>query len=123
MKTIKEGSNYKIIDGEEVLATSFCGIVPETIVNKNNLMIGKNVKTIMGFYSNVKNKGFGKKLLKDIIDNEKKSKTDFLTLGVSKNNEYAIRLYSGCGFVIDGDCAGHESLHFMYIDLKHSTKN
>jgi ribosomal protein S18 acetylase RimI-like enzyme len=108
-------------EGGKTIASCFCGVVPENLVNKLESlpMNDSNTKSIMGFYvmNNSRGKGFGKFLMQEIIKKEKEKGTQYLTLGVSKNNEKAINLYKNCGFVIEGNCSAGEGYHFMYLDL------
>jgi hypothetical protein len=118
-KLVKKKDKYYSLVNElnETLSSTFCGRVPMTVVNQPVFMHSSKVNTLMGFYSNIKGKGYGKELLQKVIDAERKLGTRYLTLGVSKNNQAAINLYEGCGFKIKGDCAGNEKYHFMYLDL------
>jgi len=117
---INKRNYYHIIDGEDnILSSTFCGRVPQTVVNEPVFMNPHKVNTLMAFNSNVKRKGYGKELLQKVIKAEKESGTRYLTLGVSKNNQVAIRLYENFGFIIQGDCAGRKEMHFMYLDLSY----
>jgi GNAT superfamily N-acetyltransferase len=121
MELVKSKDYYKLVDGDKMIATSFCGIVPENLVNKLSTlpMNDHNTKTLMGFFTSTEyqGKGFGKKLLQQIISSEIDAGTRYLTLGVKNDNEKAIKLYQSCGFVIEGNCANSDSYHFMYLEL------
>ena len=121
MEIIKSKEYYKLVDGDKVIASSFCGIVPDNIVNKLSTlpMNNHNTKTLMGFSTcaEYQGKGFGKKLLKHIISSEIDAGTRYLTLGVKIDNEKAIKLYESSGFVIEGNCANSDNYHFMYLEL------
>jgi len=118
--TIGKNSFYKIINKDDkMIATGFCGILEHKILQIPDFMLNKNVKSIMGFFviSEEQNKGIGKKLLNYIIENEKKQGTDFISLGVRYDNERAIKLYKGSGFIESGVCERYKEYLFMYIDL------
>jgi len=110
--------NYTLINEEgETLSATFCGKVAENLVQVPQEFKDKKINTIMGFYSKIKSKGYGKSLLNKLIEIEIERGTQILTLGVSKDNEIAIKLYEGCGFVISGDLSMSDKYHFMYLDL------
>lgn len=117
----KVSNGYKISSGEQTISYSFCGSVPDSVVNTPQSIKGQRVKTLMGFYtdSNFRNQGYGKRLIEHIVEQETLAGTQHLTLGVAKNNEYAIRLYESCGFSVSGDLAtiGNGSYHLMHLNL------
>lgn len=121
MELIKNKDYYKVVDGDKVISSSFCGIVSDSLVNKLSRlpMNDYNTKTLMGFYTDAEYRGmgFGKKLLKHIISSELTAGTKYLTLGVKNDNKNAIKLYESCGFVIEGNCSNSDCYHFMYLEL------
>lgn len=117
---IKEQLNdcaiYKVVHEGNLIGSAWVGITD--IVPDKKFMTGKT-KTIIGFGINYEfhNKGLGKALLKEIIENETKIKTKYLKLGVYCNNEIAKKLYTGFGFVFDGIVGNNEHLEYMYKQL------
>lgn len=115
---VKTYNYYKLLsEKEELISSSFCGHMIDNLIPRIECMDNKIVHTLMGFYTidKYKNKGFGKKLLLDIIQHETDAGVDYLRLGVYKSNEYAIKLYKSCGFIIGCDFGG---CHMMYKKLK-----
>lgn len=106
---IKNPANEK-----ETISWSWVGT--SSPVQPRGFMIG-TFKCLMAFNTvpDRRRQGFGKMLLNEIIDNERKIKTSYLLLGVEKTNLPAITLYQKAGFVFDGELTPR--IHYMYLKL------
>lgn len=68
-----------------------------------------------------RNQGFGKRLLLRCIESSRQIGLEKLILHVRPSNEYAIRLYESCGFIVSNTLEKYyddgENANEMYIDL------
>lgn len=110
-------NGYRIYDGDECLGGAFCGIVPDSIVERRDFMLQEKVATIMGFYVSESGKGIGSLLLEGIMEQEREKGIVYLNLGVAYNNERAKGLYEKFGFKQDGLCAAGINYHYMWVKL------
>ena len=78
--------------------------------------MNRKSKVLMGFgigYQN-RQKGFGQILMDKIIESEKLNGTEYIRLGVEKDNEAAIKIYERSGLIKDGLV---HNMHYMWKKL------
>ena len=91
--------------------------IGNTALVRPKSFMGQKSKAIMGFYiaSEHRGKGYGHQLINEIVKDEKEKGTEYLILGVEKENVPAIKIYERAGFVKDGEF--HGSMYYMWKKL------
>ena len=94
------------------------GILIETdkITSSNGLIINQTV--INWVMSNIKRKGVGSSLIKKSIEQARNKNKDVVSLGVSKFNKNAKRLYEKLGFELNTEYGNNMLMLCYYINQK-----
>lgn len=92
------GEGYVILDDEEKLALAYGGII--CVLDEGQIL---NIAT----HPSHRRQGYGRKIMKTIIENAKEKGIAFITLEVRESNLSAISLYESLGFFNVGRLRGY----------------
>lgn len=92
------GEGYVILDDEEKLALAYGGII--CVLDEGQIL---NIAT----HPSHRRQGYGREIMKTIIENAKEKGITFITLEVRESNLSAISLYESLGFFNVGRLRGY----------------